>query len=263
MAARYSKGVPVKLSSLFLAALLPQLAWGFCQLLFSQLWAQNAFLREILPVIYLATTYLQWLLIAIGISLKAKHCRVPVSMHLPHFLSFLPLVRHILLAADRQGTDPVSLNYAWLHSLVTHCLTLPACWLWQMRATMREDSAVTQRLLARMVYILAALVVLAIYAGLDFQFVHTVSPLALGLLQFALFFLATLLFIMMQKRVHPLPIIAATVFAGVNCLLLCDRAGSIIRVEFALGACSMAQLFALFVFATIAAMEKRSYQARW
>ncbi|HRP70633.1 MAG TPA: hypothetical protein PLY93_13975, partial [Turneriella sp.] len=56
---------------------------------------------ESLPILYLAATYALWLLVATFISWRTKKYRVPLLMHIPHLFSFLPLIRHIMLAADK------------------------------------------------------------------------------------------------------------------------------------------------------------------
>lgn len=239
---------PVKLH-LYLAAAVPlQLGFAVIHFAISRFLPQNALLKEALPVIYLAVTYLQWLVFSFWISLRSKKYPVPILMHLPHLLSFLPLVRHILLAADRQAIDTMSLNLAWLHSVVTHSFSLLAAWLWQVRAEFDDGKALRHRLVPIVLYILAALTTLVVYAGLDFSFARSAYPLGLGVLQLLLYLSVTLALLLREKIRHALPTVAATAFALVNAVLLFDQARADIGVEFALSAASATQLFSLYVF---------------
>lgn len=239
---------------IYLAAALPlQLAFAAIHFTVAQLSPENALLREALPVVYLAATYLQWLTFSFWISLRTKKYRVPIIMHLPHLLSFLPLVRHIMLAADRQVIDATSLNLAWIHSVVTHSFSLLAAWLWQVRAEFDDGTGLRHRLLPIALYILAALTTLIVYAGLDFSFARSAFPFGLGLVQLLLYTSVTLMLLLRDKIRHLLPVVAAAAFALVNGLLLFDQARSDIGVEFALAAGSATQLFSLYVFLVYAA----------
>jgi hypothetical protein len=239
---------PVKLHFYLAAAIPLQLSFAVIHVLIARFWPQNVLLKEVLPVIYLAVTYLQWLVISFWISLRSKKYRVPILMHLPHLLSFLPLVRHILLAANRQTTDTMSLNLAWLHSVVTHSFSLPACWLWQVRADFEDGKALRERPVPIVLYILAALTTLVVYAGLDFRFAQSAYPIGLGVLQLLLYFSVTLALLLREKIRHALPAVAATAFALVNAALLFDQARADFGVELALSAASATQLFSLYVF---------------
>lgn len=253
MAVPYSGGViPVKLQLLFVASAPLQLA--FAAVHFALLWLSpgNLLLRDALPVAYLAVTYAQWLLVSFYLSLRTGKYRIPIVMHLPHLLSFLPLARHILLAADGQAPDTPSLAVAWIHCVVTHCFSLPAAWLWQVRGHFGPASGLRQNLLPILLLILAQLTILALYAGLDFGFARSPLPLGLGLLQLLLYAGVTLA--LLRGKTRPLlPALAAVAFALVNGALLFDRAGSRFGVELALAAGGATQLFALYVFARSAA----------
>lgn len=226
--------------------------------------------REALPVLYLAATYLQWLLFAFYISL-CTHRRypVPILMHLPHLLSFLPLMRHIMLAADqgsglgiantqyevvsaanRMAGDTTSLTLAWIHAVVTHCFSLIAAWLWQVRRVHEAEATNGRReLLPIALYAIALTTSILTYAGLDLSFTHNSSPLALGIVQLLLQILVTLLLILRSGHATGrMALIAAIAFSLVNVLLLFDRSRSNIGVEIALAATSFTQIFALYVF---------------
>lgn len=224
--------------------MVPQLAFGGCHFLLSRFAPSHALLVEILPVAYLAATYLQWLSLSAWIALRYQYS-VPVVMHLPHLLSFLPLLRHILLAAERKGIELSYLDLAWLHSVVTHSFSLPAAWLWQMR---RSAIAIGQRFFPVAVFSLAALLIVVLYAGLDFGFARATYPFVLAILQFLLYLGATLALVLPQGHRAPLPIIAATVLALTNGVLLFDQVRSAIGVELSLSASSITQLFALYAF---------------
>ncbi|GAB4424207.1 MAG: hypothetical protein OHK0011_04650 [Turneriella sp.] len=240
--------LPVKLKVCLAAAVPLQLGFGALHFLLLRFSPQNALLREALPVIYLAATYLQWLAFSFWISLRTKRYRVPIIMHLPHLLSFLPLVRHIMLAADRIALDETSLNLAWLHCVVTHSFSLPAAWLWQVRSAFDDGQALRHRLLSVVLYLIAALTTLVLYAGLDFSFARSAFPFGLGLVQFLFYAGITLVLLLREKIRHALPAAAAAAFAFVNGFLLFDQARSDIAVELALAAGSLTQLFSLYVF---------------
>ncbi|MFO1480187.1 MAG: hypothetical protein U1F40_08315 [Turneriella sp.] len=254
MDARYLKEVNTVNLYIYLAAAVP-LQLGFAAIYFAVMHfsPQNVLLREALPVAYLAVTYLQWLTFSFWISLRSKKYRVPIVMHLPHLLSFMPLIRHIMLAADRQAVDATSLNLAWIHSVVTHSFSLLAAWLWQVRAEFDDGTGLRHRILPIALYILAALTTLVVYAGLDLSFARTTLPFGLGLVQLLLYTSVTLLLLLREKIRHPLPAIAAAAFAIVNAILLFDQARSDIGVEFALAAGSATQLFSLYVFLVFSA----------
>lgn len=213
-------------------------------------------LRETLPVIYLAATYLQWLVFSFWISLRTKIYRIPITMHLPHLLSFLPLVRHILRAAGHQAIDATSLNLAWIHAVVTHSFSLLAAWLWQVRAEFDDGAGFRDRVLPVALYLLAAVTTLIIYAGLDFSFARSAFPMGIGLLQLMLYTGVTLTLLLRERIRRILPVVAAAAFAIVNGLLLFDQARSDIAVEFALAAGSATQLFSLYVFIGYVAHEQ-------
>lgn len=244
MAARYLKGVPVRLRTILALAILPQLAFASCHFLLSRSAPSHALLVEILPVTYLAATYLQWLLFSAWIAWRYQY-PVPAVMHLPHLLSFLPLLRHILLAAERKGIELSYLDLAWLHAVVTHSFSLPAAWLWQMR---RSAFAIGQRFFPVAVYSLVALLLFVLYAGLDFGFARATYPFVLAILQFLLYLGTTLVLVLPRGHRAPLPLIAATAFALTNGVLLFDQVRSVIGVELSLSASSITQLFALYAF---------------
>jgi hypothetical protein len=114
----------------------------------------------------------------------------------------------------------MSLNLAWLHSVVTHSFSLPACWLWQVRSDFEDGKALRERLVPIVLYILAAL----------------------------LYFSVTLALLLREKIRHALPAVAATAFALVNAALLFDQARADFGVELALSAASATQLFSLYAF---------------
>jgi hypothetical protein len=251
---------PVKLYFYLAAAIPLQLGFAALHFALTELVPGNAMLREALPVAYLAATYLQWLAFSFWISLRSKKYRVPIIMHLPHLLSFLPLTRHILLAADRQAIDTTSLNLAWIHSVVTHCFSLVAAWLWQVRAEFDEGTALRHRILPITLYMLAALTTLVIYAGLDFSFSRSTLPFGLGLVQLLLYTSVTIALLLRENIRHLLPVIATVAFALVNGLLLFDQARSDIGVELALAASSATQLFSLYVFLVYSAHRQAATQ---
>ncbi|MFZ5627584.1 MAG: hypothetical protein ACOY5B_00535 [Spirochaetota bacterium] len=248
--------IPVKLHLYLTAAVPLQLGFGALHFVLSRFSPQNVLLREALPVLYLAVTYLQWLTFSFWISLRTKKYPVPIIMHLPHLLSFLPLVRHIMLSADRQAVDATSLNLAWLHSVVTHSFSLLAAWLWQVRAEFDDGTGLRHRLVPILLYILAALTTLVVYAGLDLSFARSAFPFGLGLVQLLLYTSVTLALLLRERIRHFLPVAAAAAFALVNGLLLFDQARSDIGVEFALAAGSATQLFSLYVFLVYSAHRR-------
>lgn len=233
---------------LFFAAAAPlQLLFLAAHFLFSLTRPGDALLREALPVAYLAVTYLQWLLFAFFISFHTKKYPVPLVMHLPHLLSFLPLVRHIMLAAERLPVDAASLSLAWVHSVATHCFSLVAAWLWQMRGEFVLTGELKQKLLPIALYVIAALTTIVLYAGLDFSFASSHSPLALGIIQLLLNFAVIALLLISEKRRIWFALAAALVFSAVNTALLFDQARADIGVEIALAAGSFTQIFSIYV----------------
>jgi hypothetical protein len=235
--------------TLVLAAGPLQLAFFAAHIVITQKFATAQALRESLPVLYLAVTYLQWLGVAFFISLSTGR-RVPLLMHLPHLLSFLPLLRHIMLAADRMPTDTTSLSLAWVHAVVTHIFSLIATWLWQMRISNEAVLADRRReFLPIALYTILLITTILTYAGLDFSFEAGTSPFALGLVLLLLQIMVTLLLITrLRHRTGPMVLIAAAAFAIVNLVLLFDRSRSNLGVEIALAATSFTQIFSLYVF---------------
>jgi len=204
---------------------------------------KNFFLREALPLLYLAFTYIQWLGFAFFISLKTGK-RVPILLHLPHLLSFLPLLRHIMLSAARTPSDVQSLSYAWLHTVSTHIFSLIAAWLWQTKENKWDLSRIE---LARTIfYGAAALTTVFIYAGLDFAFAESMNPVATGALQLALALAVTGFLLFRSPSVWA--IVAAIFFSLGNAVLLFDNARADIGVEVTLAATSLTQYFSLYVF---------------
>ncbi len=259
----------MKLPILFIAALPLQIGALAAHLVLVYFLPKQVFLREALPLAYLGATYLQWLGFSIFISLRTKVCRVPFLMHIPHLLSFLPLLRHVMLAAERTPADTDSLTLAWVHSVATHSFSLVAAWLWQVR---RQYDAHGRDLLRKeaiplSLYSLAALTIIALYAGLDFSFAANTSPLAVGVIQLLLNIAVTGVLLYREqgtgmfpgRRSHggrnvdrgalkPLAVIAAIAFSLVNAMLLFDKGRADIGVEAALAATSFTQIFSLFVF---------------
>lgn len=189
-------------------------------------------------------------------------------MHLPHLLSFLPLIRHIMIAADRgqgmglstaaqdltQGADramadATSLMLAWVHAVATHMFSLVAAWLWQMRRAYEADSAEKRDLVPIAIYVLMAITTIVIYAGLDMSFATVNAPLAVGLIQLLLNVAVTgLLLLRETSSITALTLIPAFIFSVVNGLLLFDKARSEMGVELALAGSSFTQIFTLYVF---------------
>lgn len=242
---------------LFFAALPLQIAGFAGHLVVTYAFPKQVFLREALPLIYLGATYLQWLAVAFFISWRTKICRVPFLMHVPHLLSFLPLLRHVMLAADRTPADAGSLTLAWVHAVVTHSFSLVAAWLWQVRRQYDAHGTdlLRKEIIPLALYVLAALTTILLYAGLDFSFAANSSPLAVGIIQLLLNTAVTAVLLYREHgALKPLAVIAAVFFSVVNGLLLFDRvSGSFNRdmplgVEVALAATSFTQIFSLFVF---------------
>lgn len=241
----------IRLPFLFLAALPLQLGAFAAHLVILNFYPKAALLRDALPLAYLGVTYLQWLGLAIFISLKTKVCRVPFVMHLPHFLSFLPLLRHVMLAAERHPSDDMSLTLAWLHSTLTHSFSLVAAWLWQVRHQYdaHEGDLLRKEAIPLSFYGLSVLTTISLYAGLDFSFTATNSPWAVGAIQLLLNLSVTgLLLYREHGGLKPLAVVAAVIFSLVNAALLFDRGRADIGVEVALTATSFTQIFSLFVF---------------
>jgi hypothetical protein len=252
--------IPVKPAFYLVAAIPVQMACAIIYCAVTHYFPHNALLREALPVAYLALTYLQWLVVALWLSVRNQKYRVPILMHLPHLLSFLPLVRLIMLAAEQRPIDSASVKLAWLHSVVTHSFSLVAAWLWQVRAEFEEERALHHRILPIALYFLAALTTLVIYAGLDFSFSRSTFPLGLSVVQLLLYFSVTIALLLREKIRHLLPVIATVAFALVNGLLLFDQARSDIGVELALAASSATQLFSLYVFLVYSAHRQAATQ---
>jgi hypothetical protein len=241
----------LKLPILFIAALPLQIGALIAHLVLVYFFPKQVFLREALPLAYLGATYFQWLGFSVFISWRTKVCRVPFLMHIPHLLSFLPLLRHVMLAAERTPADTDSLTLAWLHSVATHSFSLVAAWLWQVR---RQYDAHGRDLLRKealplSLYSLAALTIILLYAGLDFSFAANSSPLAVGVIQLLLNIAVTgVLLYREHGALKPLAVVAALVFSVVNGVLLFDKGRADIGVEAALAATSFTQIFSLFVF---------------
>ncbi len=237
-------------TTLILAAVPLQLLLLSAHLVLTYRYPQLVAWREALPVVYLGATYLQWLVVAFYISLTTRRHPVPLLMHLPHLLSFLPLLRHIMLAADRLPTDKDSLTLAWVHAVVTHCFSLLAAWLWQLRI-LNETVAENRRreVLPVALYAILLITTILAYAGLDLSFSASTSPFALGSVQLLLQIVVTVLLITrIEQRSGPLALVAAAAFSIANLLLLFDRSRSNLGVEIALAATSFTQIFSLYVF---------------
>ena len=241
----------INIRFLLIAALPLQLGAFAAHLVLINFYPKAALLKDALPLVYLGATYLQWLGIAIFISLRTKVCRVPFMMHIPHLLSFLPLLRHVMLAADRTPADAQSLTLAWLHSVATHSFSLVAAWLWQARRIRHGHAGdlLRKEAIPLSLYSLSVLTTIVLYAGLDFSFAATNSPWAVGAIQLLFNFAVTgVLLYREHGGLKPLAVIAAIVFSLVNAALLFDRGRADIGVEAALAATSFTQIFSLFVF---------------
>jgi hypothetical protein len=242
---------PVKLIPLFLIAVPVQLAFLGTHLVLALWYPQQKFWLDALPLLYLGATYLQWLFWAFVISFRNDNCRVPIIMHVPHLLSFLPLIRHVMLAAEHHPSSTASLTIAWIHCVATHSFSLVAAWLWQLRGRFSEDEgfpAFRRNLMPFALYTLAALTMIALYAGADFRFARTDTPLAVGLIQLVLSMAVTLVLIYREPgSLRPLAIFAALVFSLTNGLLLFDSATGDFGPELALAASSFTQIFTLYV----------------
>lgn len=241
--------IPIKLPFLLAAAVPLQLVFLGLHIALVLYFPQKRFEREALPLIYLATTYAQWLMVSFFISWRTQKYRVPIIMHLPHLLSFLPLVRHVMIAADRLESDTTSLLLAWVHAVATHIFSLVAAWLWQMRRAYEADLTEKRDLIPIAIYALMAFTTLVIYAGLDMSFAAVNAPLAVGLIQLLLNVAVTgLLLLRETSRITALTLIPAVIFSLVNGSLLFDRARAEMGVELALAGSSFTQIFTLYVF---------------
>ena len=241
--------IPIKLPFLLAAAVPLQLAFLGAHIALVVYFPQRRFEREALPLAYLAATYVQWLAFSFFISWRTKIYRVPIVMHLPHLLSFLPLIRHVMIAADRTETDATSLMLAWVHGVASHSFSLVAAWLWQMRRAYEADLAEKRDLVPIAIYALMALTTIVIYAGLDMSFAAVNAPLAVGLIQLMLNVAVTgLLLLRETSRITALTLIPAVVFSLVNGSLLFDKARSQLGVELALAGATFTQIFTLYVF---------------
>lgn|GEM_PF-3165370 len=241
--------IPIKLPYLLAAAIPLQLAFLGIHVALVVYLPQKRFEREALPLIYLAATYAQWLLFSFFISWRTQKYRVPIIMHLPHLLSFLPLIRHVMIAADRLESDTTSLLLAWVHAVATHIFSLVAAWLWQMRRAYEADLTEKRDLIPIAIYALMAFTTLVIYAGLDMSFAAVNAPLAVGLIQLLLNVAVTgLLLLRETSRITALTLIPAVIFSLVNGSLLFDRARAEMGVELALAGSSFTQIFTLYVF---------------
>lgn len=243
--------IPTRPGYLFAAAVPLQILLFCSHLVLTIYFPKQQFLLEALPVIYLALTYLQWLTIAAVISLTGKRFPIPVLMHLPHLLSFLPLIRHILLTSNRMHTDTGSLTLAWAHAVATHSFSLVAAWLWQVR---RQNDAHELDLFRKdfiplALYVICALTTIMLYAGADFTFAKAPAPYATGAIQLLLNLGIT---VVLLHREHgglkPLATLAAVIFSLANAALLFDKTPGDLGVELALAATSFTQVFSLFVF---------------
>lgn len=260
--------IPIRLSFLLAAAVPLQLVFLGLHIALVLYFPQKRFEREALPLIYLATTYAQWLLVSFFISWRTQKYRVPIIMHLPHLLSFLPLIRHIMIAADRgQGmalvgaphdvvlgadraeTEATSLLLAWVHAVASHSFSLVAAWLWQMRRAYEADLTEKRDLIPIALYAIMAFTTFVIYAGLDMSFAASSAPLAVGLIQLLLNVALTgLLLLRETSRITALTLIPAVIFSLTNGALLFDKARAEMGVELALTGASFTQIFTLYVF---------------
>ncbi|HRP69780.1 MAG TPA: hypothetical protein PLY93_09650, partial [Turneriella sp.] len=140
----------------------------------------------------------------------------------------------------------------WLHAVATHTFSLVAAWLWQMRP--REDtrwrSVFMRHRVSILLYLLAQLTIVLIYAGLDFRFANTAMPWAVGLLQLLLNMAVTALILYNHfGKLRLLRFATALTFSIVNFVLLFDSSfNAFISAEAALAASSFTQIFTLFVF---------------
>ena len=226
---------PIKLSVLLVLALPLQLGFLAAHLVLTYKFPDQRFWREILPLAYLTATYLQWLLIAFFISWRTKKYPVPIIMHLPHLLSFLPLVRHVMVAADRQQGEATGLLLAWLHAVATHIFSLTAAWLWQLRSAYRREIDEKRDLVPIGIYAIALITTVLLYAGLDLSFAATAAPLALGIVQLLLYMAITLMLVIRDRHAwSALSLAAAVIFSLANAALLFDRSRSDLGVELAL-----------------------------
>lgn len=269
--------IPIKLPYLLAAAVPLQLAFLGAHIALVLYFPLKRFEREALPLVYLAATYAQWLLFSFFISWRTKKYRVPIIMHLPHLLSFLPLIRHVMIAADRgQGmglvgaphdvvlgadreTDATSLLLAWVHAVASHSFSLVAAWLWQMRRAYEADLAEKRDLIPIAIYAISAITTIVIYAGLDMSFAASAAPLAVGSIQLLLNVAVTGLLLMREtSRITALTLIPAVIFSLVNGSLLFDKARAEMGVELALTGASFTQIFTLYVFLHYSRMRKKA-----
>lgn len=254
--------IPIKLPFLLAAAIPLQLAFFGAHIALSRYFPEKRFQRDALPLVYLGATYLQWLLFSFFISWRTKKYRVPILMHLPHMLSFLPLIRHVMITADqssaglgaalgaeRPETDSLSLMLAWVHAVASHSFSLVAAWLWQMRRAYEADLTEKRDLIPIAIYAISALTTIVIYAGLDMSFAASAAPVAVGLIQLLLNVAVTSLLLLREKsRISALTLIPAVIFSLVNGSLLFDKARSEMGVELALAGATFTQIFTLYVF---------------
>jgi hypothetical protein len=246
----------INLRLLFWAALGPQSAFLLAHFALVLVWPKALFLREALPLIYLTATYGQWLVVAVFISWRyhavhTRDCRVPLVMHLPHLLSFLPLMRHVILAANRTPADTTSLSLAWVHAVSTHTFSVMAAWLWQVRRRFdaHEVDLIRREAIPLAFYGIAAITGVLLYAGLDFSFEKTGEPFAVGVIQLVLNLAVTAILLYREHgSLKVFAVVAAAVFSLANAALLFDKSPSDIGVEAALAATSFTQIFSLFVF---------------
>ncbi len=270
--------IPIKLPFLFAAAVPLQISFLGAHAVLVLYFPQKRFEREALPLIYLAATYVQWLLFSFFISWRTKKYRVPIVMHLPHLLSFLPLIRHVMIAADpgsginrigaahdvalganRPETDATSLMLAWVHAVASHSFSLVAAWLWQLRRAYEADLTEKRDLIPIAIYAIMAFTTLVIYAGLDMSFAAVNAPLAVGLIQLLLNVAVTgLLLLRETSRISTLTLIPAIVFSLVNASLLFDKARAEMGVELALAGATLTQIFSLYVFLHYSRMRRTS-----
>lgn len=253
--------IPIKLPYLFIAAVPVQFGFFALHLILAYRFPQMRFQREILPLAYLAATYLQWLAFSFFISWRTKKYRVPLLMHIPHLMSFLPLVRHVMIAADRGESDSLSLLLAWIHAVTVHCFSLVAAWLWQMRHSYEAEGSARRDLIPIAVYAILALTTIIVYAGLDFSFAPGNAPFAVGSIQLLLMVAITGLLLFREGgRVSAVTLIPAVLFSLVNGLLLFDRARSDMGVELALAGASFTQVFSLYVFLHYSRSQRATHE---
>lgn len=269
--------IPIKLSFLLAAAVPLQLAFLGLHIGLVLYFPQKRFEREALPLVYLAVTYAQWLMVSFFISWRTQKYRVPIIMHLPHLLSFLPLIRHVMIAADRgpgmglvgaphdvvlgadRETEATSLLLAWVHAVASHSFSLVAAWLWQMRRAYEADLTEKRDLIPIAIYAIMAFTTIVIYAGLDMSFTASAAPLAVGLIQLLLNVALTgLLLLRESTRITALTLVPAVIFSLINGSLLFDKARAEMGVELALTGASFTQIFTLYVFLHYSRMRRKA-----